>query len=315
MKLEDTFTGRNYLVDSGAEICVFPASDADKKFNNDGENLLAANGSAIRTYGSRNLALQFGNSRFTQDFVLADVQQPILGANFFARNHLLIDLAGARITRFEDWSHIPAAYSEQDEKERGLHEIRRNVYETLLAKFPELLVHTIRPKEEVKHKAEHHIDTSGPPLHARARRLDGEKLAAAKEEFRLLEEDGVVRRSDSPWASPLHCVPKKDGSWRPCGDYRRLNTATTDDRYPLPHIQSFNEHLCGKRVFSSLDLRKGYYQIPVRGEDVPKTAVITPFGLFEFLRMPFGLKKRRPSFSKTDGHSAARYRLCLYLPG
>ncbi|GFR95847.1 Pol polyprotein [Elysia marginata] len=94
---------------------------------------------------------------------------------------------------------------------------------------------------------------------------------------------GIVRRSKSPWSSPLHIVPKPDGKWRPCGDYRRLNASTEDDRYPLPHIQDFNNHLAGCRVFSKIDLIIGYHQIPMAASSIEKTAVVTPFGLWEFL--------------------------------
>jgi len=69
-----------------------------------------------------------------------------------------------------------------------------------------------------------------------------------------MERLGIIRRSDSPWASPLHIVPKPNGGWRPCGDYRRLNDATTPDRYPVPHVQDFSPHLAGRLVFSKVDL-------------------------------------------------------------
>ena len=113
-----------------------------------------------------------------------------------------------------------------------------------------------------------------------------------------MEQLGIVRRSDSPWASPLHVVPKADGSWRPCGDYRRLNSITEDDRYPLPHLQDFNARLSGMQIFSVIDLVKGFHQIPMSESDIPKTAIITPFGLFEFLRMPFGLKNAAQAFQR-----------------
>ncbi len=100
----------------------------------------------------------------------------------------------------------------------------------------------------------------------------------------------ICRRSNSPWASPLHLVPKKDGSWRPCGDYRRLNAVTIPDRYPLPNMQSLNDRMAGCTVFSKIDLVKAYHQIPIAEEDIPNTAIATPFGLWEFLFMAFGLR-------------------------
>ena len=105
-----------------------------------------------------------------------------------------------------------------------------------------------------------------------------------------MEAAGVIHRSSSPWASPLHMVQKPDGSWRPCGDYRRLNTQTIPDRYLLPNFVDFTSRLKGCKIFTKLDLTKGYYQVPMAPGDIPKTAVITPFGLFEWVRMPFGLR-------------------------
>ncbi|GBN93686.1 Retrovirus-related Pol polyprotein from transposon 297 [Araneus ventricosus] len=82
-------------------------------------------------------------------------------------------------------------------------------------------------------------------------------------------------------------VTKRNGDWCPCGDYRKLNSVTVPDRYPVPHIQDCLQMLEGKKIFCTLDLAKAYHQIPV--QDVSKTAVATPFGLFEFLYIPFGL--------------------------
>ncbi|MBX9657126.1 MAG: DDE-type integrase/transposase/recombinase [Nitrospiraceae bacterium] len=131
---------------------------------------------------------------------------------------------------------------------------------------------------------------------SRFRRLDAEKLAAAKAEFASLEKAGILRRSNSPWASPLHMVRKADGSWRPCSDYRRLNAATVPDTYPLPKMMDFTSRIAGCTIFSKVDLKKGYHQIPMNVEDIPKTAITTPFGLFEFTRMTFGMRNAGSTF-------------------
>ena len=94
--------------------------------------------------------------------------------------------------------------------------------------------------------------------------LDQVKLAQAKAKFQKLESAGIIRRSDSPWASPLHMVQKSDGSWRPCGGYRHLNNVTRPDQYPLPNICDFTNNLRGCKFFSKLDLVKGYNQVPMR---------------------------------------------------
>jgi len=170
-------------------------------------------------------------------------------------------------------------------------------YQKVLESFPAVL-NTSKQLPPAIHNVQHVIETTGRPISSRYRRLDPQKLAAAKKEFEELEKQGIVRRSSSSWSSPLHMVKKPDGTWRPCGDFRRLNLQTTPDRYTCPNMADLTSRLRGCTVFSKLDLRKGYHQVPVDEESIKKTAIITPFGLFEFLRMPFGLRNAGQTFQR-----------------
>ncbi|KAJ2937652.1 hypothetical protein O0L34_g19327 [Tuta absoluta] len=171
-------------------------------------------------------------------------------------------------------------------------------YYTLLEHYPEITrphgIHRIP-----KHNTVHHIRTTpGPPVCSAPRRLAPDKLKVAKAEFEAMLQSGTCRPSESSWASPLHLAPKKDNGWRPCGDYRMLNARTVPDKYPIRNIQDFAHCLAGCKVFSTIDLVKAYNQIPVFKDDIPKTAITTPFGLYEFPYMTFGLRNAGQTFQR-----------------
>ena len=133
------------------------------------------------------------------------------------------------------------------------------------------------------------IVTQGEPIYQRPYRAPLTKRQEISKAVDDMLAEGIIRPSSSPWASPITLVPKKDGSTRFCVDFRKLNQVTKRDRYPLPRIDSILDQMGGSTVFTTLDLKSGYHQLPVHPNDIEKTAFTCHRGQFEFLRVPFGL--------------------------
>ncbi|GKB95476.1 putative reverse transcriptase domain-containing protein [Tanacetum coccineum] len=120
-------------------------------------------------------------------------------------------------------------------------------------------------------------------------RLAPSEMKELSEQLQELSDKGFIRPSSSPWGAPVLFVKKKDGSFKMCIDYRELNKLTVKNRYPLPRIDYLFNQLQGSSIYSNIDLRSGYHQLRVREQDIPKTALRTWYGHYEFQVMPFGV--------------------------
>lgn len=286
-----------FLIDSGANVSVLPVTQYKGERSVSDYKLYAANNSEIKTYGVKTLELDLGLRRvFRWTFVICEVKQAILGADFIEYYKLIIDLYHKRL--IDSMTKLRADGSIIRCDELSIKSIRNdNPYSDLLDEFQDI-TKPVAYRDIPSHSVFHHIVTSGPPVFARPRQLPPDRYKKVKDEFRIMQELGICRPGQGEWASPLHVVPKKDGQIRPCGDYRALNAITKPDRYPIPRLQEFTYILPNKHVFTRLDLNRAYHNIAIAPEDVEKTAITTTFGLFEFPRMGFGLRNAAQTFQR-----------------
>lgn len=285
-----------FLIDTGANISVIPKS-RNVQQRPSTFKLYAANNTVIPTYGEKYMDLDLNLQRsFRWKFVIAAVSKPIIGADFLNHHKILVDVAGRTLIDKQTNTSVRASLCKTTEPTVRSIDVKQK-YHDILRDYPDV-TRLSSMKEAPKHSVQHYIETTGPPLHCKARPIPPHRYSSVKKEFETMMAQGLCRPSMSPWASPLHVVPKKNGGIRVCGDYRRLNSITKPDRYPVPRLKDFTYQLNGKNIFSTLDLNRAYQQLPVHTDDIEKTAIITPFGLYEFPRMCPGLKNAGQTFQR-----------------
>ena len=309
----DSYDGTQWLIDGGAHWSIIPPTSKQRESGPNAWKLQAANGSDIPCYGLADRQVCIEDRHFDFTFIIADVRQPILGADFLTRFYLAPNHRDRCLIDLNDWAQIPVGRNPNTHTNRVMNinfvDQKGDPFYQLLDSYESLTTPSFTPKD-VSHGVKHYIPTNCLPIQSKARKLHPEKLEIAKQEFQKLVDLGVCYRGKSEWSSPLMVATKPCaspctcsvkapcGGWRVCGDYRRLNNATVDDKYPVKSLMDFTTNLAGKKIFSKVDLLKGYHQIPVAQDDISKTAVITPFGLYVFPRTPFGLKNAGQDFQR-----------------
>lgn len=165
--------------------------------------------------------------------------------------------------------------------------------------WPGLSSDVLSGKPNLANVTTHRIDTGEAlPIHSSPYKIPQKLEEEVNKEIEKMLQLGIIRPSMSPWASPVVIVPKPDGTIRFCVDYRKVNKVTKMDAYPIPSMERMIEKVASAKYISTIDLTKGYWQIPLETSTIEKSAFITTKGLYEFLVMPFGMKTAPATFQR-----------------
>lgn len=284
-----------FLIDTGSDVSVIPKKFAPNPEISVKYNLNAVNNSPITTYGIKELFIDLNLGEIHRwNLIVADVTTPILGADFLTAHHLLPDLKLKKLVNGINLCSVKCLT--KSFVQNSVHLVTADINSNLVSKFPSVF----KPPQYQKnppHSVQHQIITTGLPIYEKPRRLHPQQHDIVKKTFNDMVNLGICQPSNSDWASPLVIINKQT-KVRIAGDYRKLNNQTVPDRYPLPNLHDSTQRLAGKCTFSTIDLIRAFHNIPIFPDHKSKTAVISPIGLYEYNRMPFGLRNAPSTFQR-----------------
>ena len=294
LKIPCKISKYNFLIDTGASCSVLPCK---KKPDSEGDGkLYLADGTSINTYGSTNLTIDLGLGKtYNFEFIKAEVNQAIIGVDFLTEHGIMIDMKTRKII---DPSQRKANYGFKTQNEIcHIKMCDDSRVEKLIKKYPNL-VSKDKTLPKVKHSYVHEIPTTGKLPFSRPRRLAPKMLNIVKEKFSEMIKQGLITPSKAECCSPIHVVAKGATDWRICGDFRGINAHIPRDTYPIAFLSDFTNDLYKKKVFSALDLKDAYNQIPIKMSDRYKTTITTPCGAYSYNRLCYGLSNASQSFQR-----------------
>ncbi|KII60381.1 Retrovirus-related Pol polyprotein from transposon opus [Thelohanellus kitauei] len=291
MYLRDSQRLCKALIDTGSCVSLIRsnliiASTIEKSAN----NLSLANGDHLNSLGKTRLNIELNKETFSWEFVVVPKLDfdAILGRDFIAENKFIVDVE-------LPWPLIHksnyTAVSTVDQNSTA------GIIDNIKAQYSDIFSTRSGYTDITKHR----IETGNhSPIKCRPYRIPISLTKEVKSQIEQMLSDKIIRPSSSPWCAPMVLVKKKNGSYRMCIDYRRLNSITQKDEYPLPLMEELLDRLAGAKIFSIFDLVNGYWQCAIEESDKEKTA-FSPgpgLGLYEFNAMPFGLCNAPSTFQR-----------------
>ena len=178
------------------------------------QSLQADDGTPFLMVCARIVPIHFGGRRYSARLIQADVKRPLMEADFRRQHNLLVDICGQRLIEAEMYSSVSCGITAAPVNKLALIDKSSKQFPKVLAEHMDLLRSTFI-EASVHHGVQHFVTTTGPPFYAKTRQFSPDKLTIVKHEFDEMEQMGIIHKSNSPWASPLHVVPTPGGGWRP----------------------------------------------------------------------------------------------------